>query len=177
MREVLDQLHSTGATLLVFAGFDPRGRLPLGRSLALRAATYHASLVSAAHDVGALVVDLWHLPELYQDEMWAPDRLHLSTRGHELVAATVLRTLGVPSTAGTEHLAEVAAAARRSWLAARRSDATWFRTYFAPWAGRKLRGRSMGDGVTPKHEELTALVVPEQDASMAGNPPRAPEVP
>ena len=177
MREVLEQLHATGATLLVFAGFDPRGRLPLGRPLAARAAAYNRSLVMAAHDVGAHVVDLWHLPELYQDDMWAPDRLHLSSRGHELVASTVLRTLGVPSSAGTEHLAEVAAEARRSWLAARRSDAVWFRNYFAPWAGRKLRGRSMGDGVAPKHEELTALVGPEQDSSMAGNPSRSPEVP
>jgi lysophospholipase L1-like esterase len=177
MRDVLEQLHATGATLLVFAGFDPRGRLPLGRSLAARAAGYNASLVGAAHDVGAHVVDLWHLPELYQDDMWAPDRLHLSSRGHELVASTVLRTLGVPSSAGTEHLAEVAAEARRSWLAARRSDATWFRTYFAPWVGRQLRGRSAGDGVTPKHEELTALAEQEPDGSMAGNPSRSPEVP
>jgi lysophospholipase L1-like esterase len=177
MREVLEQLRSTGATLLVFAGFDPRGRLPLGRPLAARAAAYNASLVSVAHDVGADVVDLWHLPELYQDDMWAPDRLHLSSRGHELVASTVLRTLGVPPSAGTEHLAEVVAAARRTWLAARRSDAAWFRTYFAPWAGRKLRGRSMGDGVAPKHEELTPLVETRQDTSLAGNPSRSPEVP
>jgi lysophospholipase L1-like esterase len=177
MREVLEQLHSTGATLLVFAGFDPRGRLPLGRPLAARAAAYNASLVSAAHDVGAYVVDLWHLPGLYQDDMWAPDRLHLSSRGHELIASTVLHTLGVPTSAGTEHLAEVAAAARRPWLAARRSDAVWFRTYFAPWAGRKLRGRSIGDGVAPKHEELTALAEPEHGASMAGNPSPSPEVP
>jgi hypothetical protein len=89
----------------------------------------------------------------------------------------VLRTLGVPSSAGTDRLAEVAAAARRSWLAARRSDAAWLRTYFAPWAGRKLRGRSMGDGVAPKHEELTALAEPAQDASLAGNPSRSPGVP
>ena len=99
--------------------------------------------------------------------MWAPDRLHLSCRGHALVASAVLQTLGVPTSAGTEHLAEVAAAARRSWLAARRSNAVWFRNYFAPWAGRGLRvvARSATASAPQTQEELTSLVENRQDTS------------
>jgi hypothetical protein len=91
--------------------------------------------------------------------MWAPDRLHLSSRGHAVVAAAVLAEIGVTtldqvSTAA----AEAAEAARRRWVSARREDVTWVRSYFAPWVARQVRGRSAGDLVQPKRAELTALL-------------------
>ena len=104
-------------------------------------------------------MDLWHLAALYRDDMWAPDRLHLSSRGHAVVAAAVLSELGV-----TTHdqisaaAAEAAEAARRRWVSARREDATWVRSSFAPWVARQVRGRSAGDLVEPKRAELTALL-------------------
>jgi lysophospholipase L1-like esterase len=159
LHEVLVQVAGTGATVVVFTGFDPRGRLPFGRMLAARAATYNKALMTSASTVGARVVDLWHLAALYRDDMWAPDRLHLSSRGHAVVAAAVLAELGV-----TTHdqvsvaAAEAAEAARRRWVSARREDATWVRSYFAPWVGRQVRGRSAGDLVEPKRAELTTLV-------------------
>jgi len=150
-------LTRTGATVVVFAGFDPRGRLPLSRVLAARAAAYNAAVVGSARALGAHVVDLWHLVELYQDDMWAPDRLHLSSRGHLLVADAVLGVLGFEGEHATAASGALTDAARRRWLAARRDDAAWARTYLAPWVGRKIRGRSTGDLVEPKRPELTLL--------------------
>jgi hypothetical protein len=72
--EVLVQLASTGATVVVFTGFDPRGRLPFGRILAARAATYNDALMTSASQVGARVVDLWHLEALYRDDILASRR-------------------------------------------------------------------------------------------------------
>jgi hypothetical protein len=43
------------------------------------------------------------------------------------------------------------------WLAARRLDARWAREYAVPWAGRRLRGVSSGDGVPPKRPEMLPL--------------------
>jgi lysophospholipase L1-like esterase len=158
--EVLESLAETGATVVVFAGFDPRGRLPMGRVLAGRAETYNTSVIASARELGALVVDLWHLPGLYEPAMWAPDRLHLSAAGHVLVAATVLRALGVSD--APEHVAAGTGHddVRRPWMTARRSDAEWVRTYFAPWVGRQLRGRSAGDLIDPKLPDLTVLPAP-----------------
>ncbi|MDQ1599136.1 MAG: hypothetical protein QOD68_610 [Actinomycetota bacterium] len=159
LHEMLVQLAGSGATVVVFTGFDPRGRLPFGRMLAARAASYNEGLMTSASQVGARVVDLWHLAALYRDDRWAPDRLHLSSHGHAVVAAAVLAELGV-----TTHdqvsvaAAEAAEAARRRWASARREDATWMRSYFAPWVGRQVRGRSAGDLVEPKRAELTALL-------------------
>ena len=155
---VLARLVATGATVVVFAGFDPRGRLPMGRLIASRAAAYNASLTASAHLFGAHVVDLWHLAELYQDSMWAPDRLHLSTQGHAVVAAAVLRELGITAPTHDSLATQAAAEAeRRRWVTARRADAAWVRTYFAPWVGRQVRGISTGDLVEPKRAELVEL--------------------
>jgi lysophospholipase L1-like esterase len=155
---VLCRLVATGASVVVFAGFDPRGRLPMGRLIAARAMAYNSAILDSAHELGVHVVDLWHLAELYQDQMWAPDRLHLSPGGHGVVAAAVLAELGITPTERESVAEQVAAeAARLRWVAARRADATWFRTHFAPWVGRQVRGRSTGDFVEPKRAELAEL--------------------
>jgi lysophospholipase L1-like esterase len=154
MHELLERLSGAAGTVVVFTGFDPRGRLPMGSVLATRAAAYNASVRSSANLFGAHVVDLWTMPRLSDPRMWASDRLHLSTDGHELIAEEVLDVLGVAPSAGNLVPHEPVA---RSWLADRRSDAQWAGTYFAPWLGRKLRGRSAGDFVDPKLPELTAI--------------------
>jgi lysophospholipase L1-like esterase len=155
--EMLAELTATGARVVVFAGFDPRGRLPMSRVLAARAAAYNAAIVGSARQLGADVVDLWHLVELYQDDMWAPDRLHLSSRGHLLVADAVLGVLGIEGVHVTATSDAVTEAARRRWLAARREDAAWARAHLAPWVVRKVRGRSTGDFLEPKRPDLEAL--------------------
>jgi lysophospholipase L1-like esterase len=154
MHELLERLVGAAETVVVFTGFDPRGRLPMGGVLAARAAAYNASVRSSANAFGAHVVDLWTMPHLSEARMWAGDRLHLSTDGHELVAEAVLAVLGVTPGAGTRMRQDPVA---RSWLADRRSDAQWVSTYLAPWLGRKLRGRSAGDFVDPKLPELTSV--------------------
>jgi lysophospholipase L1-like esterase len=161
MHELLERLVGAAETVVVFTGFDPRGRLPMSRVLAGRAATYNASVRSSASLLGAHVVDLWTMQRLAEPRMWADDRLHLSTDGHGLVARAVLDVLGL--TTGSVGSVRQEPALRRSWLAARRSDADWASTYFAPWVGRKLRGRSSGDFLDAKLPELTAIsAVPRQ---------------
>jgi hypothetical protein len=33
-------------------------------------------------------------------------------------------------------------------------DARWARAHAAPWVGRRIRGRSSGDGIAPKRPQL-----------------------
>ena len=178
MHDLLVQLTGTGADVLVFTGFNPTGRLPAGRLLAARAAAFNVSVAQSAAELGARVVDLWAMTALYRDSRWAADRLHLSTAGHELVAAQVLRALALaPGQVGPGQAAPGGAAPGGAapggaqvdgqvddgqdvparWVDARRADVDWARTYFAPWVGRKVRGRSTGDQVVAKLPELTPL--------------------
>lgn len=155
MADLLERLAATGALVVCFTGFDARGRVPLGRPLAARAARYNVLVTQAAERVGARVVDLWTLPGLYDDRMWCPDRLHMSSDGHALVARAVLRVLELDDAAPEP--VDVRPVDDRVWLAARRDDLVWARRHLVPWVGRKLRGRSTGDLLDAKRPELAPL--------------------
>jgi hypothetical protein len=60
--------------------------------------------------------------------------------------------LGVPAPDPFEGWTGIAAAEP-----SRRDDLMWARTYFLPWVGRHLRGRSSGDDVLPKRPDLDVL--------------------
>jgi hypothetical protein len=71
------------------------------------------------------------------------------------VAAAVLDALGVErSDWWRSALPGSAVATRRAALVA---DVRWVRVHLLPWIGRRIRGVSSGDGVTPKHAELVEI--------------------
>jgi lysophospholipase L1-like esterase len=144
----IERLRSGGATVVAFAGFDPR-RLPLGGRLSRRAITFNAEVRAAARVTpGVVLVDLWSMGVLDDPRMWAPDRLHLSSHGHERVAARVLEQLDRESS--LDWRAPLPPAAPTRWTRRRLDDAEWGARYLVPWVGRRLRRRSSGQGLTAK---------------------------
>ncbi|MGI5472571.1 SGNH/GDSL hydrolase family protein [Streptomyces sp. CA-132043] len=110
----------------------------------------HIDEVARRH--GALVVDLYGSAVLGDQRMWADDRLHLTAEGHERVAEAVWQALGLPPEA--EWDAPLPPPVPPGWVARRTSDARFARTHLLPWIGRRLTGRSSGDGRPPKRPEL-----------------------
>ena len=159
---MLGRVSGFSGQVVVFAGFDPRRRIPLTGGTAERAHAYNECIRRSALQYSAAIVDLWNLPRLYEDRMWAPDRLHLSSDGHALVAAVFLTSIGRPTT--FEDLAEDPRAIHppRNWLASRAEDARWLIQDVTPWAYRGLRGRSSGDGQVAKYTDYLTLSVPSQ---------------
>jgi lysophospholipase L1-like esterase len=104
---------------------------------------------------GALVVDLFSSPALGDPRMWADDRLHLTAEGHRRVAEAVWQRLG--RAAGTDWTAPLPPAAPLRWAARRAADLRFTREHLLPWIGRRLTGRSSGDGLAPKRPDLTPL--------------------
>jgi lysophospholipase L1-like esterase len=156
-RRLLSQVSDVSDQVVVFAGFDPRRRIPMTGGTAERAHAYNECIRRSALQYSAAIVDLWDLPRLYEDRMWAPDRLHLSSDGHALVAAAFLTAIGRPT--AFEDLAEDPHATHspRGWLASRAEDARWLIQDVTPWAYRGLRGRSSGDGQVAKLPEYVRL--------------------
>lgn len=154
---LLGRVSELSETVVVFAGFDPRHRIPLTSGPAERALVYNECIRRSASQHGATLIDLWTMPRLYEDRMWAPDRLHLSADGHALVAAAVLTSMGKPT--GFHQLAVDADAVQvsRGWISARVEDARWLIQDVAPWAYRGMRGRSSGDGQEPKLPEYVIV--------------------
>ena len=142
----LERLTSEGATVVVFTGPDP-GRTPVLGRVRGKAAIYNENVRALADRYGARVADLWALAELRDPRMWAPDRLHFSPVGHHTIARMVLDVLDVPNDLEPFKPEPLPAA---SWRRATRENIDWAREYFVPWIGRRLTGRSSGDGVEPK---------------------------
>ena len=143
-----------GVRLVLISGADPSGGIPLGRVVRRRGEALTAGIaeLAAAHDV--TFVDAFHDTELHRPGYWSPDRLHLDAAGHRRVAGLVLAAiLGGP----VEHVPGPAPtdpprSARDEW--------GYYREHVLPWARRRLRGVSSGDGITAKHPQW-ARIVPE----------------
>ncbi|MEU0161447.1 SGNH/GDSL hydrolase family protein [Streptomyces sp. NPDC006261] len=93
---------------------------------------------------GAAVVDLYSAPSLSDPRMWDADRLHLAAEGHRRVAEAVWQTLGLPSELDWQ--APVPASLPPRWVNRRADDIRFARRHLGPWIGRRLTGRSSGDG-------------------------------
>ena len=148
------RLRSAGAEVLMFTGFDTRD-VPVLRRIRGKAATYTMHLRGIADAHGCRIVDLWSMRTLLDPRAWSVDRLHLSPEGHRRVALAAAEALGVPVDGDWRD--PWPPAPRTAWLAARRSDLHWARTYLLPWIQRRLTGRSSGDHVTAKRPDLLPL--------------------
>lgn len=101
---------------------------------------------------GAVVVDLYGAEVLGDRRMWADDRLHLTAEGHERVAEAVWQALGLPAQA--DWTRPLPPAVRLRWAARRSADLRFTGRHLLPWIGRRLTGRSSGDGRPAKRPQL-----------------------
>ncbi|MER5437632.1 SGNH/GDSL hydrolase family protein [Streptomyces sp. NPDC002790] len=117
--------------------------------------------LAAKHD--ALVVDLYGAPVLGDQRLWDVDRLHLTAEGHRRVAEAVWQGLGYE--AESDWRAALPFALPPNWMSRRVADARFAKQHLAPWIGRRLTGRSSGDGRAAKRTELAPYVDGSRDHS------------
>lgn len=104
---------------------------------------------------GAVVVDLFGAGVLGDPRLWSDDRLHLNEEGHRRVAEAVWQALGFP--AEFDWAQDLPPFLPPTWLARRSADLRFTREHLVPWVGRRLTGRSSGDGRPPKRPALDPL--------------------
>ena len=153
---------SAGAQVVVapipdVTGISPAGGLLNGRRLRLNAIYQHL-----AEDHGVLPVTDTTGTVFEDQRAWAEDRLHLSALGHERLAYAAAAGFGVP--VGLDWLAAPEGVVPRRTV---RTEATWWWRHVAPWVGRRLRGRSSGDGRVAKRPDLTPFGVSESASESA----------
>jgi lysophospholipase L1-like esterase len=141
------RLAEACGTVMVTTGFDTRG-VPLLKHLRGKIATYNGHVRAIADRYGCPVLDLWSLKSVQDRRAWDEDRLHLSAEGHTRVALRAGQTLGIDVPADPEQ--PWPPLPPRGTLEIRRDDVHWARHHLVPWIGRRLRGQSSGDHVTPK---------------------------
>jgi lysophospholipase L1-like esterase len=139
-----DRAVAAGIHVLLASGGNPTGHLPMGRRINERGELLAAAVRKALPREGVTFVDNWADAELAKTDYWARDGLHLSSRGHHRVAANMLRGLGVA----------VPDFGQEPEPVERPSTVEHWREYVFPWLGRRITGRSSGDGRAPKIAEL-----------------------
>jgi lysophospholipase L1-like esterase len=144
---VIEDCATAGVHLLMLSGPDPSDHLP-------RSARLHTRSVAMTEVFeerfmgreGITYVNNFDDLEARRDVYWSPDRLHMNAYGHARVAARILTALGVPTP-----MPDVSRAPGRERGVTH--EARYWREHLAPWAWRRLRGKSSGDGRVAKHPE------------------------
>jgi lysophospholipase L1-like esterase len=151
LTECVRALAGKPGRLVLFRATDPQRRMRGSRRImpAVERLIAHVDALGAEH--GCVVVDLFTTRVFDDPRMWAEDRLHLSAEGHRRVAEAVMQALGAEPE--FDWHAPLPPALTTPWLTARRADLHWARVYLLPWIGRRLRGKSSGDGRAAKRPE------------------------
>lgn len=137
---------------------SPARRGPVATRFLPRMERLYGFLDDLARRHGALVVDLYGAEVLGDARMWADDRLHLTAEGHVRVAEAVWQALGLP--AESQWTRALPPHVPAPWGARRLADVRFTREHLLPWIGRRLTGRSSGDGRLPKRPELLPYETP-----------------
>lgn len=147
--QAVERIRDAGISVLVLAGPDPVNNLPLGRVFSARGKEYTRLCQQVLSDLdGVTFVDNFNDRAFEDSTYWSDDGLHLAAAGHLRVAANCLDALDVQYPA--------------TWADPRSPEANpknyrtpqYFGRYVAPWIGRRLTGRSSGDGRAAKRPLL-----------------------
>lgn len=144
-------LRASGADVLLVAFGDPSRRSRVMGSVRERIRAANSATRAIADHRGCYLVDFWGVAAFDGDDAWDDDRLHLSPRGHELATAAALQSLGLADDGWRTPGPLPAPPGPIAWVG---GNARWAGRHFAPWLGRRLRGRSSGDGLAPKRASL-----------------------
>ncbi|MGY2005028.1 SGNH/GDSL hydrolase family protein [Blastococcus sp. SYSU DS1024] len=153
------RFRSAGADVLLATGVDPR-QTPILRRTRGKVAAFNASLWSVAARNGAAVLDQWGAAWIQDWRMWDTDRIHLTDEGHRRTALAAAAALGLPGADGEDWRTPLPPQPPRELRAALAEEAAWVRGFVAPWIGRRLHGRSSGDGRAAKRPVPLALPRP-----------------
>ena len=152
LEEMVLKVRSQGIEVMLCAGYDPHHSPILGLTRPT-VAIFNSNLWSLARRHGCYVIDQWGLRSLRDTALWAPDRLHLTGEGHRILMNAALAALGQP-VADPDY--QTPAAAGKDRFAASENIA-WAKDHLWPWVKRHSRGRSSGDGRSPKYPQLVPV--------------------
>jgi lysophospholipase L1-like esterase len=148
--EAAQKVAATGCTLMLFTVMEqPTSEGKTGEIWQSRFHEFNKIVRHAAELTGAVLID-WNVAPFLSDlRFLAVDRLHLNEEGHYRVAQGVLEKLGLPFDASWK--IPPPPAPKISKVRKVRSDIRWIFTFVIPWIWRRARGRSSGDGRSPKY--------------------------
>lgn len=156
LEEMFAALTAAGAHVVTLTFPDVGKIAPLARPLRSRVFDLNTRIRAAAARHGVTVAETARHAVTTDPRLWTADRLHASPLGHERIAAALAQAVHLPGSddAWTRPLPPQTVPSGRQAAAA---ELRWAAAFLAPWLGRRLRGRSSGDGRTAKRPQLLPL--------------------
>ncbi|GAA2552738.1 SGNH/GDSL hydrolase family protein [Neomicrococcus aestuarii] len=149
----VDRLCSSGAQVVLFTGFD----VPLHPLLGAMKRRNHVfndavrQIVKDNADRGAVLLDYWTLDAYRDRRMWDDDKLHMNRAGHRYLAIQFLELFGI------DHFLEFepfGPSQRVGPVGYTVREVEWWREVVMPMFGRRMRGVTLGDTLSPRWPEL-----------------------
>lgn len=168
LEDMFATLTAAGTRVVTLTVPDVGKVVSLARPLSPRVFELNARIRAAAARHGVAVAETGRQAVATDPRMWAPDRLHASSLGHERIAAAVAHALRLPGSDDAWTLPLPPQAIPRGWKAAG-AELRWATAFLGPWLGRRLRGQSSGDGRTAKRPRLLPLSAGPDSAGADGS--------
>ncbi|MEV6398876.1 SGNH/GDSL hydrolase family protein [Streptomyces sp. NPDC051907] len=147
-------LTAQGARVATVTFPDVARITPLARPLSSRVTALNDRIRDAARRHGVTVAETSHHPVVTDPRLWSPDRLHASPLGHQRIAAAMAHALALPGSDDTwTHPLPAPTTPPPTGMRATAAELRWAAAFLGPWLGRRLRGRSSGDGRTAKRPQ------------------------
>ncbi|MET9433281.1 SGNH/GDSL hydrolase family protein [Streptomyces sp. NPDC006551] len=154
-------LTAAGARVATVTFPDMAELTPLARPLRPRIEELNRLIRAAAARHGVVVADTAGHTVVADPRIWSPDRLHASPLGHERIAAAIAHALALPGADASWSLPLPAPnAPAPTGARAVAAELRWAAAFLGPWLGRRLRGRSSGDGRVAKRPHLLPVSPP-----------------
>ncbi|MFF9035944.1 SGNH/GDSL hydrolase family protein [Streptomyces sp. NPDC014892] len=153
-------LTAQGATVVTLTAPDVGRITPLARPIGRRVLALNDRVREAAARHGVLVAETAAHPVVTDPRLWSADRLHAGPLGHARIAAAVAQALDLPGSDDTwTHPLPAEGTDAAAWRAVG-AEVRWAGAFLGPWLGRRLRGRSSGDGRRAKRPTLLPVTAP-----------------
>jgi lysophospholipase L1-like esterase len=157
LEAMLAAFAGSGARVVTFTYPDVGQIAPLARRLRPRFLEYNARIRELADRHGALLVDTFPHSVTTDPRLWSIDRIHASSVGHARIAAGVAHALALPGSDNSWTAPLPPLPPTPAWRRAG-AELTWAGSFLGPWVVRRIRGRSSGDGRTPKRPTLQPVL-------------------
>ncbi|MBW5252261.1 SGNH/GDSL hydrolase family protein [Streptomyces sp. P01-B04] len=156
LEEMFAALTAAGAQVATLTIPDVAKIAPVARPVRARVSELNTLIRAAAARHGVAVAEIAHHPVATDRRLWSADRLHASPLGHARIAAAVAQALDLPRSDDTWTHPLPPQVLPTGWQSAG-AEVRWAAGFLGPWLGRRLRGRSSGDGRTAKRPHLLPL--------------------
>jgi len=156
------QIREAGIDVLLATGFRAGGELAWTRG---RTGQLNSCVWSIAQRHGAYVMDTWGIRSLHTFRLFADDKIHPISAGHERMMNAALVGLGLaperpdwdvelPPEGPVIDPESAVPAAVQPIVAQVVHEGRWVKEFAMPWIERRVRGTSSGDGRTAKYPTL-----------------------